>query len=70
MLNEDDADTDAQVVKYFIIFLIYSIIAIILFIYILVFASLLVSKGSFNEENTKDNYNKDYADIINKIKKK
>jgi len=47
--------------------LIYSIIAIILFIYILVFASLLVSKGSFNEENTKDNYNKDYTDIINKI---
>ena len=64
---KDDAEENDRVIKDMITCLIYSIIAIILFIYILVFASLLVSKGSFNEENTKDNYNKDYADIINKI---
>ena len=64
---KDDGEENDRLIKDMITCLIYSIIAIILFIYILVFASLLVSKGSFNEENTKDNYNKDYADIINKI---
>ena len=64
---KDDGEETSKAIKYFIVCLIYTIIAIILFIYILVFASLLVSKGSFNEKNTKNNYNKDYADIIKKI---
>ena len=64
---KDDAEENEEAIKYFITCLIYTIIAIILFIYILVFASLLASKGAFNENNTKDNYNKNYADIIKKI---
>ena len=38
-----------------------------LFIYVLIFASILASKGAFNENNTKDNYNKNYSKIIDKI---
>ena len=64
---KDDGEANCLVIRDAIVCLIYTIIAIILFIYILVFASLLVSKGAFNENNTKDNYNKKYADIIKKI---
>ena len=64
---KDDGEANCLVIRDAIVCLIYTIIAIILFIYILVFASLLVSKGAFNENNTKDNYNKEYADIIKKI---
>jgi len=38
-----------------------------LFIYVLIFASILAAKGAFNDNNTKDNYNKNYAKIIDKI---
>ena len=38
-----------------------------LFIYVLIFASILASKGAFYENNTKDNYNKNYAKVIDKI---
>ena len=41
--------------------------SIILFIFILIYASLLASKGAFDENNTKDNYNKNYSKIIDKI---
>ena len=34
------------------------ILSAILFIYVLIVASILNSKGAFNESNTKDNYNK------------
>ena len=39
----------------------------IIFIYILIFASLVVAKGAFDEKNTKTNYNKNYSKIIDKI---
>ena len=40
---------------------------IIFFLFVLIYASVLVSKGAFNENNTKDNYNKNYEKIIDKI---
>ena len=43
------------------------ILSAILFIYVLIVASILNSKGAFNESNTKDNYNKNYLKIIDKI---
>ena len=43
------------------------IMALIIFIFVLIYSSLLASKGAFNENNTKDNYNKNYAKIIDKI---
>ena len=52
-----------------IFFKISTSIAIILFIYVLIFASLLAAKGSFDENNTKENYDKNIAKIINKINK-
>ena len=39
----------------------------IIFIYILIFASIVVAKGAFDEKNTKTNYNKNYSKIIDKI---
>ena len=46
---------------------IYLILAIVLFIYVLIFSSILTSKGAFNENNTKENYNKNYSKLIDKI---
>ena len=43
------------------------VISSILFIYVLIFASVLVSKGAFNESNIKVNYNKNYLKAIDKI---
>ena len=40
---------------------------IIFFLFVLIYASVLASKGAFNENNTKDNYNKNYEKIIDKI---
>ena len=42
-------------------------VSIILFTFLLIYASILASKGAFNENNTKDNYNKNYSKIIDKI---
>ena len=39
----------------------------IIFNYVLIVASILASKGAFNESNTKDNYDKNYSKIIDKI---
>ena len=39
----------------------------IIFIYILIFASIVVAKGAFDEKNTRTNYNKNYSKIIDKI---
>ena len=39
----------------------------IIFNYVLIVASILASKGAFNESNTKDNYNQNYSKIIDKI---
>ena len=50
---KDDATENENFIKYFLMCAIYTLIAIILFIYVLVFASLLVSKGAFNGENKK-----------------
>ena len=44
-----------------------TIITIILIIYVLIFASILASKGSFDKNNIKDNYNKNYLKIIDSI---
>ena len=38
-----------------------------IFIQVLIFSSILAAKGAFNENNTKDNYNKNYAKVIDKI---
>ena len=43
------------------------LLSAILFIYVLIFASILISKGAFDESNTKDNYNENYLKIIDKI---
>ena len=64
---KDDAEENEEAIKVVITGLVYTIIAIILFIYTLIFASILVSKGAFSENNTRGNYNEDYAKIINKI---
>ena len=53
----------------FIFLIISTSIAIILFIYVLIFASLLAAKETFNENNTKQNYDKNIAKTINKINK-
>ena len=42
-------------------------ITVIFFLFVLIYASVLASKGAFNENNTKDNYNKNYEKIIDKI---
>ena len=47
-------------------YIISSCLAGILFIYALIFASIIASKGAFNENNTKDNYNKNFSKIIDK----
>ena len=44
-----------------------AIITITIFIFILIDASILVAKGAFNGNNTKENYNKNIAKIIDKI---
>ena len=44
-----------------------SIVSLILFIYVLIYASILASKGAFNEKNTKAKFNKNYLKIIDKI---
>ena len=38
-----------------------------LFIYSIIYSILLVSLGSFDDSNTKENYNKSSANIIKKI---
>jgi len=47
--------------------LIAGICALIIIIYALIFASIVVAKGAFNEKKTKTNYNKNYSKIIDKI---
>ena len=44
-----------------------TLLTLILFIYVLVFSSLLASKGAFDEENTQTNYDENISDIIDKI---
>ena len=39
----------------------------IIFIYALIIASIFVAKGAFDDNNTKNNYNKKYSKIIDKI---
>ena len=41
--------------------------SMVVFIYILIFASILAAKGAFDENNTKNNYNKNYSKIVDKI---
>ena len=52
-----------KVAKYISAFL----FTLILFIYTLIYSSVLASKGAFNEKNLKDNYNKKYLNIVDKI---
>ena len=63
----EDNQLNIPLFKQMIICLIGTILGFILFAYSLVFASLLVSKGDFNENNTKDDYNKHYFKIIHRI---
>ena len=43
------------------------IFTIIFFIYVLIFASILASKGGFDENDLKVNFNNSYLEVINKI---
>ena len=63
----EDNDYDIPIWKQLTGALIGILLGFILFVYSLVFASLLASKGAFNENNTKDNYNKYYFSVIHRI---
>ena len=66
-IEVEDNDYDCPIWDKMILYIISTIIALILFIYVIVFASLLVSKGAFNENNVKEESNHNYINIIDKI---
>ena len=66
-LEVEDNEYDFPIWKQIIFFSTHTAFSIIFFIYVLVFASLLASKGAFNKYNTKENYNNNYLNIIDKI---
>ena len=61
--KSENRDRTEDYLKHFIS----TILSSILFIYVLIFASILVTEGAFNESNTKDDYNKNYLKAIDKI---
>ena len=54
---------DENCLKLYLSFL----LVIILFIYVLIVASIIAAKGTFNKNNTKENIDENYIKIINKI---